>query len=376
MNSYLSQFVVGVSPATWQAEPSLPLKELDEDTIRKAVSGCWFPVHAMGYNWLKGNRESGVVIARRIRNLISGYQQQGYQSEKVILVTHSMGGLTARAVIHPEMGKLNNEVLGIIHGVMPAIGAGTAYKRVRCGFEGSGTSAKILGYIGSHVTPVLANAQGGLELLPSKDYGNNWLQITHKGKTIKSLPEQGDPYKEIYKIRGKWFGLLREDWINPADLSGRGFDATCSLLDKARDFHVAISNTYHDQSFAHYGADKQRMTWHRVAWEISDTSSSTNVDLLEISLDNAKGVLKTIDPTLRENNKIHPEIEIKLLDPADAGDQTVPVHSADAQLRSKKFKGIFRQSGYEHQSSYSNPAVVASTLYSLFQIISTMKWSK
>lgn len=31
--------------------------------------------------------------------------------------------------------------------------------------------------------------------------------------------------------------------------------------------------------------------------------------------------------------------------------QTVPLHSAEAQLRSGQFKGIFRQTGYEHQAS-------------------------
>lgn len=248
MDIYLKKFVLGVAPSTWQAHSSPPLKELDEKTMRDTVKGCWFPAHAMGYNWLQGNALSGVTMADRIRQLMKRYQDQGFQCEKVILVTHSMGGLVARAVIHPNMGKLNEQVLGVVHGVMPAIGAGTAYKRVRCGFEGSGISAKILGYIGSHVTPVLGNAQGGLELLPSQAYGNHWLQVKQNGTMLKSLPEKGDPYEEIYKVRGKWFGLLREEWINPADLKNSGFKDTCVLLDRAKDFHNAIAATYHEES--------------------------------------------------------------------------------------------------------------------------------
>jgi alpha-beta hydrolase superfamily lysophospholipase len=54
------------------------------------------------------------------------YTAQGFQCEKVIVVTHSMGGLVARALIHPKMGSLKDKVLGIVHGVMPAIGAGAA----------------------------------------------------------------------------------------------------------------------------------------------------------------------------------------------------------------------------------------------------------
>jgi pimeloyl-ACP methyl ester carboxylesterase len=377
MDRFLKNFVAGISPSTWQAHPNSTLKELDEKTMRKTVKGCWFPVHAMGYNWLRENAESGAAIAERIRTLMKRYQDQGFQCEKVILVTHSMGGLVARAVIHPDMGNLNDQVLGIVHGVMPAMGAGTAYKRIRCGFEGSGISSKILGEIGPHVTAVLANAQGGLELLPSQAYGNHWLQVKQDGATLKSLPENGDPYEEIYKVRDKWYGLLREEWINRAHVHGAGFKRTCQLLNRAKDFHNAIAMTYHDQSYAHYGADSKRVAWHRVVWEIEKNARVQDVDLLKIAIDDAKGKLRMIDPTLPVAlNKTPTQFEIKLLDAAEPGDQTVPLHSADAQFRSGKFKGIFRQTGYEHQASYSNSAVLAATLYSLFQIASTMKWAK
>jgi pimeloyl-ACP methyl ester carboxylesterase len=377
MDLYLSKFVADIMPSKWQAEPRPVLHALDEKTIRNTVSGCWFPVHAMGYNWLRSNLESGVVIARRIKSLIKKYQELGFQCEKVILITHSMGGLVARAAIHPEMGKLNEEVLGVIHGVMPAMGAATAYKRVRCGFEGSDTGAKVLGYVGSDVTPVLANSQGGLELLPSKAYGDHWLQVHHKGKILKSLPENGDPYEEIYKKRGKWYGLLREDWINPGRARLPGFRNTCGLLDNAKDFHSAIAETYHSNSYAHYGADPKKKAWQKVVWKIEDSEEieTNNIESLAIMSDNAKGNMHLALPIPSFATKSIPvQFAIELQDAADPGDQTVPVHSADAQLKSGKFKGIFRQSGYEHQASYSNSAVLSATLYSVLQIASTMKW--
>jgi pimeloyl-ACP methyl ester carboxylesterase len=381
MDIFLKRFVLGVAPSKWEAHSIPPLEKLDEKTMREAVKGCWFPVHAMGYNWLRGNGESGKTTAKRIRDLMKRYQEQGFQCEKVILVTHSMGGLVARAVIHPDMGKLNDQVLGIIHGVMPSVGAGTAYKRVRCGFEGGGIkgliSANILGSVGSHVTPVLGNAQGGLELLPSQAYGNGWLQVKQEGATLKSLPEKGDPYEEIYKVRGKWFGLLREEWLNPADADKLGFEYTCKLLDRAKRFHNSIVATYHDQSYAHYGSDPKRLAWHNVVWEIDKNTKVHNVDLLAIAADDEKGTLTLIDSTHPAGaNKATPRFATRLLDPAEPGDQTVPLYSADAQLRSGKFKGIFRQTGYEHQASYSESTVIAATLFSLFRIASTMKWSK
>jgi hypothetical protein len=50
-------------------------------------------------------------------------------------------------------------------------------------------------------------------------------------------------------------------------------------------------------------------------------------------------------------------------------------HSAKHQLHSGKFKGIFRQTGYEHQDSYKTHGALRSTLYRLVRIAHTMKWN-
>lgn len=374
---YLMNSIVNVNPSEWDAHPSPALNEIDESTLRAAVKGCWFPVHAMGYNWLRSNGESGVVSAERIKSLIKYYQEIGYQCEKVVLVTHSMGGLVARAMIHPKMGNIGDRILGIIHGVMPAIGAGTAYKRMRCGFEGDDTAAKVLGAIGPHVTPVLGNSQGGLELLPSQAYGNKWLEFACRGEVICSLPQRGDPYEEIYKVSHKWYGLLRKDWLNPAQLPEVKLEKSYQLIDRAKKFHNEICNTYHEQSYAHYGADVEGLTWRNVTWNLDGDLAEDDVELLKISSDDRIGGLKLNSPinTIEKQERAK-KITSQLLPPSDPGDQTVPVYSADAQLRSGKFKGVFRQRGYEHQASYKDEDVIAATIFCLYKIISTMKWSK
>jgi hypothetical protein len=383
MDSWWKQ-IVDVPPSKWQASAQPPLKPLEEKTLRDAVTDCWFPVHAMGYNWLQSNRESGVRVAERITAVMERYKTQGFKCEKVILVTHSMGGLVARAVIHPEMGNLQDKVLGIVHGVMPAIGAGAAYKRMRCGFEDPGLmtspiasiTAKVLGNFGPEVTAVLGNAQGGLELLPSQAYGNGWLQVTHNGQTIKALPQQGDPYEEIYKLRGKWYGLLREEWINPANDKKAGFKRTVKLLDKAKEFHRAIGSSYHDQSYGHYGAGQSHAAWHNVVWEIGATPTLVDLEKLKIASDNHQGKLQLIDQMEASRTGETPQlIEARMQPARDPGDQTVPLHSAEHQLQSGKFKGIFRQTGYEHQDSYKDEGALHSTLYSLVRIAQTMTWS-
>ncbi|PLY39275.1 hypothetical protein CSZ94_27340 [Janthinobacterium sp. ROICE36] len=72
----------------------------------KKISPCWYPVHAMGYNFIKSNGESAVTIAERLRGLVKGYKKRGFKCNEVIIVTHSMGGLLARALIHPSYGKM------------------------------------------------------------------------------------------------------------------------------------------------------------------------------------------------------------------------------------------------------------------------------
>ena len=219
--------MVGVDPKRWQLSDKTPQSPLSEADLRKIVTNCYYPVHALGYNWLQSNGVAAKEIAKRIQALMADYRKKGFKCEKVIIVTHSMGGLVGRALCHPEYGNLKDEILGVVHGEMPAIGAAAAYRRMRAGFEGEGIADWVIGNQGSEVTPVLANAVGGLQLLPSEAYGNDWLKIVGQdGEVLKSLPRKGDPYEEIYKRTDVWWGLLREPWINPAGADMCGVEQT------------------------------------------------------------------------------------------------------------------------------------------------------
>lgn len=215
-----------------------------------------------------------------------------------------------------------------------------------------------------------------MELLPSQAYGNGWLKVAQNGETLKALPQQNDPYEEIYKLRDKWYGLLREDWINPANHRRAGFGLTSELLDKAKKFHRDIANTYHDQSYGHYGVDPSRAAWHNVVWKIGTACALVNPEKLKVASDNFQGKLKLIELAETDRNGQAPQfLEVQMQAACDPGDQTVPLHSAEHQLQSGKFKGIFRQCGYEHQDSYKDEAALHSTLYSLVRIAQTMTWT-
>jgi len=386
--------VVGIDPRVWGSDPSLQQSALTEGELKKLATGCWFAVYAFGYNWLQSNGDSARIIAKRINQLMDDLNQSGYECNQVIVVTHSMGGLVGRALVHPKYGNLQDKVLGIVHGVMPAIGAPAAYRRMRAGFEDSGMmfgpenslGAKVAGNYGDEVTAVLANAPGGLELLPTASYGNRWLRVTHNGRDLEAWPKQGDPYNEIYKVRGKWYSLFLEKWINPSGLPSRlgggSFERTCEYLDKAQGFHRQIDQTFHPNSYAHYGADQARRSFGEVIWEIDKSCADpTGWQNWPILGDTKQGRIELVrwDPLSSKAFKIvdfevPKPIYATILPPSAPGDQTVPAKSADHQLKSGMFKGVFRQTGYEHQASYKNPRAIASTLYSIMRIAQTATW--
>jgi hypothetical protein len=387
--------VVGTDPKFWQSDPSVPQQSLTEAELKKVAAGCWFPVYAFGYNWLQSNGDSAKIVAARITKVMSDLNQSGYECNQVIVVTHSMGGLVGRALVHPDFGNLQDKVLGIVHGVMPAIGAPAGYKRMRAGFEDAGMvkgvkesiGAKVAGNCGDEVTAVLANAPGGLQLLPTESYGNGWLRIRCHGRDLDAWPKQGDPYREIYKVKGKWYSLFVEDWINPSgrtpDKDGGTFDRTSRYLDRAQNFHQKIAHTYHPNSYAHYGADRGHLSFGEVVWEISQhCADPTGWQNWPIISDTKQGELELVRPSLDAGTQsLLPEIDevprsiyATLLPPSAPGDQTVPAKSSDHQLKSGTFKGIFRQTGYEHQSSYKDPGAIASTLYSIVRIAQSATW--
>lgn len=396
--------VVGVDPRAWSPDPSLPQQTLTESELKKVATGCWFAVYAFGYNWLQSNGDSAKIIAKRINQVMNELNQSGYECNQVIVVTHSMGGLVGRALVHPNYGNLQEKVLGIVHGVMPAIGAPAAYKRMRAGFEDAGMmhgleesfGAKVAGNYGDEVTAVLANAPGGLQLLPTDSYGNGWLRVRHNGRDLGVWPKQGNPYSEIYKLRGKWYALFRETWINPSGFppkkGGGTFGRTCEYLDMAQNFHKKIAHTYHSNSYAHYGADRERFSFGEVIWEIDKNcadptgwqdwpilgdSGQGRLELVRRNRDSDKPFSPWVDGARMPQTGVGPmaeSIHATILPPSGPGDQTVPVRSADHQLNSGVFKGVFRQTGYEHQSSYQDPRAIASTLYSIVRIAQGATW--
>ncbi|WP_338328101.1 lipase/acyltransferase domain-containing protein [Rosenbergiella nectarea] len=196
-----------------------------------------YPLHVFGYNWLEENAVSAGKLVEYIDKTLRSYRSQsghghGLAIEKVILVTHSMGGLVARYAMNPpddaEFEGCQDKVLGVVHGVIPDLGSPAAYRRMKVGGKQEGLAGIVMGKSAEELMPVLVRAPAALQLLPapnyiSNAYGIGWLSV-EKGNADSSdlvLPQKGDPFGEIYLNKTLWWRLYESDIIDKEESVGK-----------------------------------------------------------------------------------------------------------------------------------------------------------
>lgn len=410
-------------PGTWAALPrdgsawgqSKGYTPLDTEALKKAAE-FHYPVYAVGYNWLQSSGQSADYLAERIRAILARCEKTLHVKCRhgVILVTHSMGGLVGRmcAKRYPQL------IQGVVHSVQPAIGSATAYHRIRAGWEWQARlnpmatvsalgGAHALGGSGDKLMPVFANAAGPLELLPTARYGAGWLCVVCNGKELFHLPTPTrngiDPYAQIYLEPRAWWRLMDPAWINPPDPDAPRGTLPPSILSvwndykkqilRARDFHAELGDYYHPNTYVHYGADKDYKSFHRVTWTLKPglvapphpdqpgtpgpAPSRDQALGLRLVRDNYEGTVLLRNEqgeqtwinqhgVARVHDTRGDNYVAELQDQDEAGDGTVPVHSAQDAGEHAVF--AVRMTGYDHQGSYKDTHVKHATLYAVLRM--------
>ncbi|MFV8599267.1 esterase/lipase family protein [Ralstonia pseudosolanacearum] len=375
-------------PAEFGEETGKPTALTEEELTRAARYD--YDVWCAGYNWLQPNRQSAEDLKQYIENTVLRHyreQKPPVPAEKVILVTHSMGGLVARALTN-LVGYEN--VLGVVHGVQPATGAPAIYHHMRSRYEGP--EQLILGANAGEVTAVVANSAGALELCPTFDHrgGKPWLFLQdEQGNVVNdadglacAYPRGGNPYEEIYK-NPAWFGLVPEQNEKFLDLSESGDGPKTArrskfnyLIDTVEAFHrdSGFVGKYHDDTYVHYGADgaKNMHSWQDIVWR-GFAVDFKNADA--VSKNGGNGSYR------RRDFRTAPE----LTKVSGRGDGTVSVFSGEAP-RDAGVRASFRHGsdaegsaneghkGYEHQSSYNDPRAQWAALYGIIRIAQSANW--
>jgi hypothetical protein len=351
-----------------------------------------FPVYGFGYNWSASNRTSGAKLAERITQVIADAKAVVGACEKVILVTHSMGGLVARAAM--ALSGAQGQVFGVVHGVQPAYGAPAAYMRMKAGFEGSGITGRIasrfLGPTGRDVTALLANAIGGLELLPGKQYltsdgSSRWLEIPDLPGGSHFLPLRDDSFNDIYRVpavvvagpgsgptRNDYWGLVDPELLTPEKVVAPAPNArdagSLLLLRPGTPWDGYLANLAQAESLLDgLGTYRHPKTWWFNGGGL-DTAEGASYELSSNWVRSDNYPTRAFRGFLRDGEGS--DMQAVLQDPVGVGDGTVPVMSSSfnnsripspAAPASRIFDGLAHQPAYEDDAvrTWATAAITA-----------------
>lgn len=385
--------VMTCDPQRWGLSRFAPLTE--EHLVKHAQ--FYFPVYAVGYCWLDDCTTSAELLEKRILAIIDTWKKAQRQCSQVILVTHSMGGLVARACAK----RIPDQIAGVIHGVLPALGAPVTYRRLAGGTEpfslnsyplkkfADSRLAMVLGDSAEKTTPVMATSPGALELLPNHLYPHPWLHVrvvrlvsnpkAHHGyygveaKHYDALTFPNgnlkNPY-DLYRDMKSWFRVIDPNLADPADkYRGRvgGVESRIGrAVTAAEVFHQTLGEYYHPNTYAFYGDDRDQASFGQVRWIAFQQPGATTA-LTPANLTAAQYVGQSV--TGQRKVLVEGKTELRFaLDRQDArGDGTVPHQSGAGPTG--KVRQVFATEGYDHQGSFNNEHMLMLTLRLVTKIV-------
>jgi|GEM_PF-3142655 hypothetical protein len=374
------------------------------DKIRNVFLKNLMPVYAFGYNWLDSSSTSADALAAIIPQIINRYRDARSDSgdilfvcNEVILVTHSMGGLVARAAAAvPATAGL---IKGIFHAVMPAVGTPDAYRTMVAGnvltvnvrnyfidfLRNAGSI--LMGLTTEETTPVMAHSPGCLELLPSKEYPCNWLiaGITKeegKGEKLFSLPTT-DPYSEIYLKEDAWYRLVNPCLLDPCGIFKDNpnispWNSYNNCLLKAKIFHEFLEKPHSIPTYACYGNDKKLPTFGMTKWHVirsSEIPYASKYDLQNGNLINItmEGKCRAVSAHSSINNYSVALFHFHIQKQDTSGDRTVSWQSGSAPGNTWLKGRIWPLTGIVHSPAYKEDSVRLLTLWAICQFVAGVK---
>lgn len=402
----LSDLLASENALNGAAESGTSIDAIDPSQLRD-LADYQFPVYCAGYNWLQSNQQSASDI---VNEWLPKFKKHCRETLRVqwagaIIVTHSMGGLVGRALA--SLIPHNEKILGVVHGAMPANGAALFYVKMRKGSR-DGTligyiAAEILGSTAVETVPVLCNAPGPLELLPTPDYErlmrqeydhSYWLEAGYD--KISVIPGHGFPVmtpprfldagqgpvitqqpsnnvvSDIYANISDWYRMVGDPaLIDPAGiLDGGDMDVFFKNLETAIKFHESMEKKdggYHPVTYAFYGDDAEKKSYACVRW---------NCELMNDQVPPQK-VLGVVEDTHKGSVRLATDkgnFWFHIAPPEDSGDGTVPGISGKAPLGRAGIQALFKINqleDYDHQTIYNHDLARRCTEYGILRIAAT-----
>lgn len=213
------------------------------------------PVYARGYDWRQSNSLSGAILSEQIDEIL-----ELENAEKVIICTHSMGGLVTRAALKSD-NTLADKVAGVIHVVQPANGAPAAYRRFFTGavssLDGGGALSLILGNKGYKFTEIVSGLPGPFQLVPFHTYhdlDSNGNAVAWLTQEVNGKPEPiGGNVHDHYESQLSPPGIYNPD-IHDEDKRATLGRAIAARLKTTRKFHNWLDTFKHPNTYSIYGS--------------------------------------------------------------------------------------------------------------------------
>jgi hypothetical protein len=227
-------------------------------------------VYAFGYDWRQSNWLSGALLKQKIRQI-----RTKHENRKVLVVTHSMGGLVTRAA---ATQGAEEDILGVVHTMQPANGTPLAYRQCKTGGAAlhwvlaDVVLGRIIGRTPVQYAAMSSGMRGAFELLPNDTHtratGNEpserpgiaaapraWLTID--GNMQSGLPARYTMYDAYLEDTGK-VGLIDYAWYRSRKLvhinEAYVLDDWVSGPDIARGVKLGVEGAgrFHQQRLGNY----------------------------------------------------------------------------------------------------------------------------
>ncbi|WJW83218.1 hypothetical protein QU516_07365 [Moellerella wisconsensis] len=331
-----------------------------------------FSVHVFGYNWLEDNATSANNLTTYIDEVLNTYRNEhgyGLAIEKVIILTHSMGGLIARYAMNPPKGSFQgcqDKVLGVVHGVIPDLGSPAAYRRMKVGAAQEGIAGAVLGSTAEELMSVLAFSPAPLQLLPYPKYKSPWLTIEDHGSypsIVDANIGKFDPFNEIYLRNDVWWRLYEPDILdkNVTTININWENYTLLMRNKVKKFMVhQEKGQYHPNTYIFYGTEIESdnyLIWKKEIEGKAYMNPYSGRPYFPEPKENNRRVLRygEIDSTtaLKMGSESGMSYKQFILESSKgSGDGTVPIESLADIIKSPCVKSSFA-TDVDHQNAYA-----------------------
>ena len=373
-----------------------------ETKLNTEQSQIIYPVYVCAYDWRK---DINAIAATEVKDIYNKIKEE-QETDEMIIITHSMGGLVAREFLR-QNPQAAQKIKAVIHGVQPVQGAVQFYAYFKCGARNFSAwwdipgiiLANILGATKKDFAALCSDIPGAIELAPvSNGDKQQWLSWDAQLEQEYGMQVQKDDMFGCYTDTSGIVGLTDSNFDDTVN------DLIMKNIGNSKTFHKALELYCHERTYALSASQvKTVQSVHiepnnitvdlatdfccgepKAMRQVKNLTSEqknllfgiklelsrdlANMEQEEFPDDNRALVEQMVSERLKDTYKRSwnfqdPRIQISIAE-TDAGDGTVPLTSQQAL----EVKETIKYERKEHSSFYADKTVIADVIKKIKEI--------